>query len=62
MPFVQIWLCQLCQICHSVFTLARVGYHARVYIKGQLLFEYTQPDIPCEDVKACYIIKGGNTC
>lgn len=44
-----------------MFTPARAGYHARIYFKGQLWLEYTQPDIPCEDIKACYIIKGG-TC
>ncbi|KTF93287.1 hypothetical protein cypCar_00005222 [Cyprinus carpio] len=41
-----------------MFTVARAGYHARVYVKGQLRFEYTQPYVPCEDVKICYIIKG----
>jgi len=46
-----------------VFTVARAGYHVRGFFKGQLLFEYTQPDIPCEDVKICYITKGGRpTC
>ncbi|RXN05758.1 transmembrane mitochondrial-like isoform X1 [Labeo rohita] len=42
----------------KMFTVARIGYIARVYDKGQLFFEYTQPHIPCEDVKVCYIIKG----
>ncbi|XP_073671091.1 uncharacterized protein [Paramisgurnus dabryanus] len=40
------------------FTLARFGYHGIVYYNGQLWLEHTQPDLPCEDAKICYIIKG----
>ncbi|KAI7809283.1 hypothetical protein IRJ41_004284 [Triplophysa rosa] len=42
----------------TMFTMARVGYHCAVHYKGQLWLEYTQPDLPCEDAKICYIIKG----
>lgn len=47
--------------CFSVFTITRIGYHGIVYYKGQLWLDHVQPDIPCEDIKFCYIMKGGTT-
>lgn len=41
-----------------MFTITRIGYHGIVYYKGQLWLDHVQPDIPCEDIKFCYIMKG----
>ncbi|XP_050990089.1 uncharacterized protein LOC127180157 [Labeo rohita] len=41
-----------------MFTISRCGYHGVVYYKDQLWLDHVQPDVACEDIKFCYIIKG----
>ncbi|GAA6099706.1 uncharacterized protein LOC121706390 [Tachysurus ichikawai] len=43
---------------YEEFSVARAGYAITVYYRNQLWVEFSQPAVPCTDLKICNIVKG----